>query len=212
MGAINFRSGYEFDPRTYAGQYAGGLLGRLQAAMSLGETGTGAGSSRMDAAQFDPETYSDQQGGLPGRLRALQAQQHLYQPFSGPNDAVFPSPHDPDFRELSRLPDSATSQTHDSLPAPQSIPPSHADQARQAREAAAARMARGARSSARAEGPPPDPVDIAKSAGIGLANGAVNTTGLLLGDIPTGFGYLPNNFLPNLFRGLGGRPQLAQDG
>jgi hypothetical protein len=32
-----------------------------------------------------------------------------------------------------------------------------------------------------------------------------------MGDIPTGFGYLPNNFVQNLFRNMEGRPQLPPD-
>jgi len=64
-----------------------------------------------------------------------------------------------------------------------------AGQARGAREAATAGLARGVTSLARAEAPPPDPVDIAKSAGIGMANGLVNTAGLPA-DMLTGLGYL----------------------
>lgn len=52
-----------------------------------------------------------------------------------------------------------------------------ADQAQQAREAAAARLARGVRNLARAEAPSPDLVDIAKSAGIGVVNGAIGLAG-----------------------------------
>src|SRR5882724_4006697 len=82
---------------------------------------------------------------------------------------------------------------------------------REARAAAAARLARGVRNLARAETQRDvfnsDPVDIAKSAGIGLLNGMVNAAGLP-GDMLTGFGYFPNNFVPDLFRSMDGRPQI----
>jgi hypothetical protein len=86
-------------------------------------------------------------------------------------------------------------------PAPQASTPQteahyEADQAQQARDAAAARLVRGVTSLARAEAPPPDPIDIAESAGIGLGNGAINAAGLP-GYLLTGFGYLPDRFTPD---------------
>jgi hypothetical protein len=216
MRTINFRDAYEFDPESYAeGGGLPGLLRRVMQQQSVQQQGADFGSAPNNSPEYDPDSFGSPQGGLLGRLRALQAEQSQYQPVPGASERGLPPPQDPNFRQLSRLPNGAPPATPDfsgSPPAPtQSIQQFEADQAQQAREAATARMARGVRSVARAEAPPPDPIDIAKSAGIGLANGAVNTTGLVMGDIPTGFGYLPNNFVPNLFRHMEGRPQLPAD-
>ena len=81
-----------------------------------------------------------------------------------------------------------------STPLPQAAAQSEADQAQQARDAAAARLVRGVRSLARAEGPPPDPVDIARSARTGIGYGAINAIGLPA-DVLTGFGHFPNDHL-----------------
>ena len=66
------------------------------------------------------------------------------------------------------------------------------------------------RNVSRTEAPSPDPIDIAKSAGIGPANGVINAAGLP-GDVLTGFGYFPNNFVANQSRRLAGLPQLPAD-
>lgn len=55
-----------------------------------------------------------------------------------------------------------------------------------------------------------DPVDIAKSAGIGFVNGVVNAVGLP-GDLLTGFGHFPNNLFLNLIRMRSGLPPLPLD-
>jgi hypothetical protein len=171
MNGTNFRDAYEFDPETYG---TGGLLGRLMAlqaqqagyqpspegygqapvkqpAANGGPTGQASGTtSSFDAyPPYDPDSYGGQ-GGLLGRLLALQKQQGRYQPTTG-TDADSP-------------PAAASSSMQAQY---------EADQAQQAREASAARLARGVRSLTRAAAPPPDPIDIAKSAGIGLANGAI---------------------------------------
>jgi hypothetical protein len=149
---------------------------------------------------------------LLGRLLALHAEQSQYQPV--PENSGSSSPFalpDPDFRLVSRAPNGAPpAMPGSSAPqasAPQTQAQYEADQAQQAREAAAARLVRGVRSLTRAEAPPPDPVDIAKSAGIGLANGAINAAGLP-GDLLTGFGYLPDHFVENPVRRLLGYPDL----
>lgn len=219
MGATRFRGGYEFDPETYAA--GGGLPGMLWRAMQeqgMQGQGVSLGSEPNRASEYDSGNYDSPQGGLLGRLIASQAEQSQYQPVLEDRRSAPFARQNPDFRQLSRVSTGASMPMTSSfvasaeMPAPQprSIQ-DEAGEAQHAREAAAARLARGARSVARAEGPPPDPVDIAKSAGIGLANGTINTAGLLLGDLPTGFGQLPTNFLPDLFRRVQGRPPHSPD-
>jgi hypothetical protein len=212
MGATRFRGGYEFDPETYAA--GGGLPGMLWRAMQeqgTQEQGDSLGSAPNRALEYDSGDYDSPQGGLHGRLIAVQTEQNRYQPVPGD---LRPAPN---FRQLSRVsngnpqpmanPSVASAETG---MAPSRSVQYEAGQAQQAREVAAARLARGARSLARAEGPPPDPVDIAKSAAIGLANGTVNTLGLP-GEIATGFGYLPNNLLLNGVRRAAGYSDIPAD-
>lgn len=160
------------------------------------------------AREANVDNYGGPQGGLLGRLLALQAEQSGYQPTQ---TGKWPSSltSDPNFTRLARirndtpLPMSGSSAPHaiGSAPPPASQQ-NEADQAQEASEAAAARLVRGVRSRARAEAPPPDPVDIAKSAGIGLVNGVVNALGLP-GDALTGFGFLPDSYTPNFAKGIG---------
>jgi len=145
------------------------------------------------AANGTPEYHSNSnespQGGLLGRLIALQEEQNQY-------------------RSNPQYGGQAASAA--STPLPQDATQSEADQAQQAREAAGARLVRGVRSLARSEGPPPDPIDIAKSAGIGFVNGVVNTAGLPA-NVLTGFGHFPNNFVANQSRRWKGFPELPAD-
>jgi hypothetical protein len=217
MGGMNFRDAYEFEPETYGGE-GGGLPGMLRRFMQQQsqQQGVDFGTNVEARREYGPETSFSPQGGLLGRLPSLQAEQGGYQPISE-NSGLPPSaPQNPNFRQLARVPN-GTPLPMPGSPAPQAeaaTPQMQAqyegDQAQQAREAAAARLARGIRSVLRAEAPPPDPVDIAKSAGIGLANGAVNAAGLP-GDLLTGFGYFPNNFVANLSRRTSLLPQLPAD-
>jgi hypothetical protein len=170
-----------YDPETYGGE-GGGLLGRLSRHPQ--QHGIDFGPTPSGAPEYNPDSYSSPQGGLLSRLLALHAEQSQYQPTIGNNAA------------------SAAEAS-----APQTQAQYEVDQAQRARETAAARLARGVRSVPRAEAPPPDPIDIAKSAGIGLVNGAVNAVGLP-GDMLTGFGYFPSNFLANQSRRIAGLPQL----
>jgi hypothetical protein len=102
MAGTNFRSASEFDPETYDGRNASGLLGRLLAIVQPSQNlpGNNSGSNPIGAAQFDPRDYDGPQGGLLGRLRALQAQQSQYQPTPG-NDG---QTQNPDFRQVSPRP------------------------------------------------------------------------------------------------------------
>lgn len=77
---MNFRDAYEFDPETYGNQGAGGLLGRLQAMMQPGHAAADPSFNTRGAPVYEPETYAGQQGGLIGRLSALQQQQAEYRP------------------------------------------------------------------------------------------------------------------------------------
>jgi hypothetical protein len=72
---MNFRDAYEFDPKTYGDQGAGGLLRRLQAMMRQGQAGADPGSNAEVGSVYDPDAYASQQGGLIGRLREPQQQQ-----------------------------------------------------------------------------------------------------------------------------------------
>lgn len=126
-------------------------------------------------------------------------------------------PSDPNFRQLARIPNdtplpmSGPAAPHAVASAPPTaIQQTEADQAQQAREVAAARLVRGVRNLTRAEAPPPDPIDIAKSTSIGLVNGAVNAVGLG-GDLLMGFGYLPNNLVFNRLRRMTGYSDLPAD-
>jgi len=220
MGGVNFRDGYEFEPETYGGE-GGGLPGVLRRFMQQSQQqGADFGLSPNGAPEYSPETAFNPQGGLLGRLLSLHAEQSRYQPISE-NGGQAPSlPRDPNFRQLVRVP-SGTPLPMPGSPAPlaeastpQTQAQYEADQAQQTREAAAARLGRGVRSVPRAETQRDifnsDPVDIAKSTSIGLVNGAVNTAGLP-GDMLTGFGYLPNNFVPNLFRRMSLLPRIPTD-
>ncbi|MBR0756581.1 hypothetical protein JQ604_30755 [Bradyrhizobium jicamae] len=179
MGTINFRSGYQFDPETYA--TGGGLLAMLKRAIQ--------------------EQDLQQQGGDFGSAQS-------------PGGRAASLPRDPDFRYFARLSSNDPPVASDSSGLPTSPSRStqqlEADQAQQAREVAAARLARGVRSAARAAAEPPDSVDIARSAGIGVAHGVINTLGLP-GEILTGFGYLPNNLAANAVGRTIGVGQFAPD-
>jgi hypothetical protein len=213
----------EFDPQTYAGQGEGGLLGRLLAVNPGLASGGAAGSDTeapSDSPQpssptnavatdengrplrrvyitsppvapdqstdaqngsapsdisssanspYDAQTY-DSQGGLLGRLLALQAEQSRYQPV--PDRAAQPS-----------LPQTGNSQRSS---VPRATGPSNAG------------------------GIELDPIDIGKSLGAGVANGAISGLGFPA-DVLTGFGYLPPHQVENSIRRKFGYSDLSQD-
>jgi len=235
MGVLDFRNAYEFDPETYGGEggglpdmlrgYAqqgfdfdsnpsgatdynpddygspqGGLPGRLgryaqQQGIDLGPTPSGA-------PEYNPDSYNSPQGGLLGRLLALQTQQGRYQPIPENSGQVPSAPQNPNFWDAPN-----------SVPLPMSGSPAPQAEAsgQQAKETEIARLVHGIRNLTGIGGPLDlDPMDIAKSAGIGLLNGWVNAAGLP-GDVMTGFGYFPNNFVPNLFRRMSLLPQIPSD-
>jgi hypothetical protein len=211
---MNFRDAYEFDPETYQG---GGLPGRLLAMMRSGQFGPAPDTNATASPEYNADTYSGE-AGLLGRLRALVHEQAVYQPAPANGGPPPSAPPDPNFRQLVRVspgplsPMSNASSPHadSSPPTAEAIQPNEMELAQQARDAAAARLARGASGNSRAQIPAPDAADIAASAGIGVINGAINTAGLPA-EILSGFGHLPKNLVPNLFRLMDGRPQLPAD-
>jgi hypothetical protein len=65
------------DPETYVGEGVG-----------LPRHGIDLGSSRGGEIEYNPERYGSPQGGLLGRLQALQAEQSQYQPIPEPAHAL----------------------------------------------------------------------------------------------------------------------------
>src|SRR2546423_1082297 len=113
---LNFRNAYEFDPETYGGERTSGLLGRLQTIVQQGGVPSAVdfGSPANAAPEYSPETSFSPQGGLLGRLIALQAQQSRYQPVAMNSGRE----QDPNFRQLVRVPNGVPLPTPGS-PAPQ---------------------------------------------------------------------------------------------
>lgn len=100
MGMMNFRNVYKFDPEDADDQNTGGLLGLLQAAMQQRQMRSGTG---YDPASNDANSYGSPQGGLLGRLAALQAEQSPYRTL-GQNNVPAPAGQlDPNFRQLVRV-------------------------------------------------------------------------------------------------------------
>lgn len=101
MGAPDFRDRYEFDPESYRGE--AGLLGRLMSMMPPRQAQqTATLASRPNAAAVNPEPSFDAQGGLAGRLLALEAEQSRYRqiPLNAQADPFARA----DFRQLSGVP------------------------------------------------------------------------------------------------------------
>ncbi len=211
MGGVNFRDAYEFDPETYGGE-GGGLLGRLlslQAEQDPYQTIPGNSElapsvpqnpnfsqtpqTRITIRPFDAYSQRDSeipggQSGLLGRLLTLQAEQSRYQPVPETGGRVPSAPQNPNFWQASRNPNSPSLPMPGS-PAPQAETSTQQAQAQQTREAEVARLVRGIGKLTGVGAAPLylDPIDIAKSAGIGLANGVVNAAGLP-GDVLGGLG------------------------
>jgi hypothetical protein len=75
------------------------------------QQGTNSSSTPNGAPGYDPDGYDSTQGGLLGRLLALQAEQSLYQPSAG-NARFAPAVSaDPNFRQLSRTPVAGRTQS-----------------------------------------------------------------------------------------------------
>jgi hypothetical protein len=167
------------------------------------------GSLPNAGAEYNPGIHDSLQGGLLGRLLALQAEQGRYQPMRGDGgQRLFPSQNS-NLTEFSHA--LQGSETPAEVSMLQMQAQYEADQAQQARDAAAMRIARGVRSRTRAEAEfSADPVDIAKSTGIGFVKGGINAASLP-GDILTGFGSLPNNLVANGVRRMMGHPDLPSD-
>lgn len=79
------------------------LLRRAMQQNAWQQQGADAGPMPYGTPEYDANSYGDQQGGLLGRLFALQAEQNRYQPIADNSRAApFVSP-DPNFRQLSRV-------------------------------------------------------------------------------------------------------------
>lgn len=103
MTSINLRDAYE-------------LLQRAMQQHSMLQQGTDFGSTPNAVPENNSGGYGSPQGGLLGRLLALQAEQSPYQPSAARNEqAPFASP-DPNFRQLSRAP--AFNRTQAAIGAP----------------------------------------------------------------------------------------------
>jgi hypothetical protein len=100
---MNFRDAYEFDPETYAGK--GGLLARLRALMPQQEAYS-SGTPNV-APEANPNGPSSPQGGLLGRLLALQAEQSRFQRVQESSEQPPSAAQNPTFRQLSRIPRTA---------------------------------------------------------------------------------------------------------
>jgi hypothetical protein len=104
MGGTNSYGAYNLDPEPYDAQYSGGLPGRLRAIMQQDQgqayfqptVGSGATSS---GANSDVSL----QGGLLGRLLALQAEPSRYEPLSETDGQAPSEPRGPNFRRLARV-------------------------------------------------------------------------------------------------------------
>jgi hypothetical protein len=75
MRTINFRGAYEFDPESYAeGGGLPALLRRVMQQQSVQQQDTDVGSAPNNSPEYGPDSFGGSQGGLLGRLRALQVE------------------------------------------------------------------------------------------------------------------------------------------
>ena len=91
MATPNVRGAYE-------------LLRRAMQQQSLQQQGSEFCSTPNAALEVSSDSYGSPQGGLLGRLLALQAEQSRQQPFAGNNGPTSSEALDPNFRHLSRAP------------------------------------------------------------------------------------------------------------
>lgn len=80
-----------------------GLLRRAMQQQSLLQQIGNSGSVPMEMPGYGPKDDDGVQGGLLGRLLALQAERGHQPPFDEISGEVSPYPHDPNFRKLSRV-------------------------------------------------------------------------------------------------------------
>jgi hypothetical protein len=214
MAALNFRDAYEFDPETYGGQSAGGIPGMIARAMQEQALQQAAppGPPPNARPEYDPQRYDSPQGGLLGRLLALQAEQDRYRPISRNGSEAplaLPYPND-SLRHFANVtpPSVASPSLAEVSASSQAASQYEAEQAQLAREAAAERLARGVRNLTHVEPVPLDPIDIAKSIGIGAASGVIG----LLGEIPQVSDWAhraANNGFDTVFNAISGPPRAS---
>lgn len=80
------------------------LLWRAMQQNALQQQRDDSSPTSFGAPEYDPDGYGSPQGGLLGRLLALQAEQNPYQPPASNNRAAPSVSADPNFRQLSRMP------------------------------------------------------------------------------------------------------------
>jgi hypothetical protein len=169
-----------------------------------------------DAYEFDPETYRGQGAGdLPGMLQAVmpKGQAQPTDSSARPNamsaydSGTYASPQGGLLGRLLALHvNQSTYQPVGENNGSPSLAPPEPEFGQITRASDAAQP----QTPTRAETTSLDPVDIAKSLGIGVVNGGINAVGLI-GDALTGFGHFPNNFVANTFRRIHGFPQIPAD-
>ncbi len=91
MATPNVRGAYE-------------LVRRAMQQNALQQQGADSDPAPFGAPEYDPDGYGSLQGGLLGRLLALQAEQKPYQPLADNSQAAPSVSPDPNFRQLSRVP------------------------------------------------------------------------------------------------------------
>jgi len=184
MGRVAYNDGYDHDPEVYGNGLPGWLLAQLDMQRQQQEGGAFPRTPNSNASSgFRAE------GGLLGRLDSLAAEENQYQPIAG---ASWPAP--------SAAPN--IGQPLLNMP-PQPVPPQSPGQTYQQ-----AQSGHGVGSpNVQETSPFFDPMDTAKSFGIGVANGVVDTVGLP-GTVATGFGFLPEHYVENPIRRFLGYPDL----
>jgi len=90
MATVDFRNAYE-------------LLRRVMEQQELERQGSGYGSIPGTGSASNSGSYGSPQGGLLGRLIALQEEQSRYQPYPGDVGQAPLEPQNPNFRKLSRV-------------------------------------------------------------------------------------------------------------
>jgi hypothetical protein len=175
-----------------------------------------AGMDFRDAYEFEPDTYSPT-AGLLGRLQEIVQQRQVRPTASSSipdrlseyDSSTYGNPQGGLLGRLLKLqaeqglyqPNLANTGSMQSAPLSSSFAQ---------RETATTQQGQYRPVPAAVDTSTPDSVDIAKSAGIGLANGLINTLGFLA-DASNGFGLLPKHLAENRFRGALGLPDLPAD-
>jgi hypothetical protein len=173
-----------------------------------------------DAYEFEPETYSGEGGGIPGMLSRYLQQQSQQQgaDVGTPSGAPDFGPQTSFSTQGGLLGRLLSLQAEQSAYQPTSEVGSRATPLTplDTMDENFRQLTRLLKATEPTQISPPaktssiDPADIGKSAGIGIVRGTANAIGLIP-DLATGFGHFPNNYVPNLFLRMAGRPQIPVD-